>query len=904
MKSFLRFSIAYFLRFLFWFRYRITVKGLENLTPDKLNRSGGILFLPNHPTVFVDPSLVTLAVWPKFPVRPMIVEYMYYKPVVNRAAKLLDALPMPSFSSGSNSLKRKKGEKALQTITTDLRKGDHFLIYPGGRLKQTAIEEIGSNSAVHRIINEVPEANIVLVRIKGLWGSSFSRALTGKTPPMMQTVYHGLKVILKNLIFFTPKREVTIEFVPAPKDFPYDAPRLELNKYLENWYNQPDGLSDQKVGDSLALVSYSRWKEELPDLYTPEASKEEEINLDKIPDEIKSNVIAHIAKIADMEPGQVKPEMMLTNDVGLDSLDIAEVISYLHEQFDLANVPVHEITTVSKTIAIAAKQIVYTDVSEEDEQQDISKWHEPQSTHRRCQLAKGDTIPEVFLNNCARMGKEIACADDRSGILTYPQLKLRAIVLAEYIKTLPGDYIGILLPASVAAYVCVLACQLANKVPLMVNWTIGPRHLESVVELSKVQVVLSSWAFIDRLDNVDFNGIEDQLKMLEDLRGEIGLWHKIKAKFLSWRSPQSILKHFGIDKASKDDTAALLFTSGTESMPKGVPLSHNNIMSNQRDSLDRIEVTSDHCVYGFLPPFHGFGLSYGGLLSLLAGMRIAFSPDPTNGKQLANGFEKWGISIVCSAPTFVKNLLKSAKIEQLKTLRMCLTGAERTPPELFHQMDAVGKKGTISEGYGITECGPVLTINQPGKPNMGVGKPLPSVEICIVHQESHEPIPQGSQGMILARGPNVFSGYLNHGLTSPFTTINGKQWYITGDLGHLDEDGNLFISGRKKRFVKIGGEMISLAAIESALLHSALEKKWDIDPEGPSLAVCAKEEAGEKTKVFLFTKFSTSPDEVNQVLKESGFSNLVKISSVIKQDDIPIMGTGKINYRQLETSLT
>lgn len=902
MKRLLTFCIYYTLRFMLLFRYRIKFKGLENLNSQTLNKPGGVLFLPNHPTAFIDPVVVTLGVWHQYPVRPMVIDYMYNKPGVNFAMRLINALSVPDFSEGSNSYKKKKIEGMMQTVIHDLKKGDNFLVYPGGRLKNTGIEEIGANSAAHRLVQEAPETNVVLVRIKGLWGSSFSKALTGKTPSMFATVLHGIKIVLKNFIFFTPKREITVEFVPAPANFPTQAPRLEFNKYLENWYNQPDGLSDQKAGDSLIFVSYSCFRDEFPALNIPKPSQEENIKWNKIPAEIKEKVNGELARIACVDKSAITQEKGLGTDLGLDSLDIAELHAYLHDQFDVTGVPIHELTTVGKTWAIAAKQITFKESAEEVQQPILAKWFKPLPP-RRCSVAPGETIPEIFLNNCARLGGQVSCGDTRSGVLTYSEVKLRTILLAEYIRTLPGVYIGVLMPASVPAYLCVLACQLAGKIPLMVNWTIGPRHLESVVQLSKVQVVLTSWAFIDRLDNVDFNGIDDKLKMLEDVRHEFGPLKKLNALYWSKRSTQAILKHFGTDKKSKNDIAALLFTSGTESMPKGVPLSHENLLSNHRDALNLVGIYSSDCMYGFLPPFHSFGLSLGGLLAFVAGIKICFSPDPTNGSQLVHMFDKWGVTVFCSAPTFVKNMLKAATKEQLKNLRLCITGAEKTPPELVMQMESIGKKESLSEGYGITECGPVLTLNVPGNPIIGVGKPLPSVQIRIVHPESFTPLPVGEQGMIIAKGSNIFSGYINPDIQSPFIEFEGEKWYITGDLGFLDRENNLTISGRKKRFIKIGGEMVSLSAIENALLGIAAKKKEALEADGPTVAICATEKGGEKPQIYLFTKFHTNTEEANEVLKESGFSNLVKINSVFVVDDIPVMGTGKINYRLLEAGL-
>jgi long-chain-fatty-acid--[acyl-carrier-protein] ligase len=216
-------------------------------------------------------------------------------------------------------------------------------------------------------------------------------------------------------------------------------------------------------------------------------------------------------------------------------------------------------------------------------------------------------------------------------------------------------------------------------------------------------------------------------------------------------------------------------------------------------------------------------------------------------------------------------------------------------------MEEMSDHLTLLEGYGITECSPVLTLTHEGEPRIGVGRPIEGVELKIVHPETHEPQPLGTRGLILAHGPNIFAGYLNPGIEPPFLILDGKQWYKTGDLGFLDEKGNLTISGRMKRFIKVGPEMVSLASIEDALLQIAQKKGWPLEHEGPSLAVCAKEQESGKPKIALFCKFNVSVDEVNKNLKEAGFSNLVRISNVQQLEEIPIMGTGKINYRALES---
>jgi long-chain-fatty-acid--[acyl-carrier-protein] ligase len=286
---------------------------------------------------------------------------------------------------------------------------------------------------------------------------------------------------------------------------------------------------------------------------------------------------------------------------------------------------------------------------------------------------------------------------------------------------------------------------------------------------------------------------------------------------------------------------------------------------------------------------------------MLIGIKVACSPDPTDGKRLAHGVEKWGATMICGAPTFLRGLFKVATPEQIATIRLCVTGAEKAPPEHFSLLKEFGKLDTLIEGYGITECSPVLTVNPLVGPHKGVGLPLPGVELCIVHPDTLENVSVGTPGLILARGPNIFSKYINPDVASPFVQHDNKSWYSTGDLGYLDENGYLMISGRQKRFIKIGGEMIGLSSIEDALLNDVVIHQIATLNDVPPLAVCAKEVEGDRTKIILFFCHPIDLDDVNGILKNAGFSNLVRISSIIKLDELPLMGSGKINYRALET---
>ncbi|MCH9627446.1 MAG: Bifunctional protein Aas [Chlamydiales bacterium] len=892
MKTLIAYIYYCLIRFLLSLRYRIRVKGLNAIAQEKLPHSTGILFLANHPAE-IDPCILLRVLWPKFRARPVAIDYLFRKLFVGYLLELIGALPIPNFDNSSNSFKRRQINQTYARIFNLLDQNENLLIYPAGGLKNNAEEVIGGASGIHNIVQKKPEINVVLVRTTGLWGSHFSRALTGKTPDLGKAFFHGFKVLLKNGLFFAPRREVIVEFTLAPDDFPRQAGRLELNRYLENWYNSP-------APEPLNLVSYSFWKKDLPKPFA--RPQEEELSIADVPIELKTKILDELSSLTKMPVDALAPNLDLATDLGLDSLDISQLVVLLKEEFGVLGVQSTDLTTVGSVLVYAAR-LKKGEAETEEEEEKTELW----SIEKDRPLAlypKGETLPEVFLKTCDRLGNRVACVDRISGEVTYKRLKMGVILLAQAIGHLPGERIGIMMPASVAVNAVILATLLAGKVPVMINWTLGERNLRSIVEQSKIQATLSSWSFLDRLENVDLNGLDDQIVLLEDMRRDFTLFDKLKAFLWARKKPRALLQAFGTHTLSKEQTAVILFTSGTESVPKGVPLSHHNIMSNQRDAYQCVEVEHADVFLGCLPPFHSFGFSVTGLFPLLAGLPVAYSPNPTDGRRIALALNRWRVTLLCMAPTFLKNLLRVAAAEQLRFLRLVVSGAEKAPSEVFEKMEELNPKASVVEGYGITECGPILTITPPSLLPRGVGKALPSVELLIVHPETHTPLQPGESGLILARGPNIFDGYLDATLLRPFVTIEGKEWYVTGDLGYLDTDGYLTLSGRLKRFVKIGGEMVSLASVEEALLQFASEAGWELDAELPSLAICAIEQEGKKSEMHLFTVFDTTVDLVNQALRKSGMSNLIKIRTVQKVPFIPVLGSGKIDYRKLSGQIT
>ncbi|MCB1109756.1 MAG: AMP-binding protein [Chlamydiia bacterium] len=870
-------------------RYAINVKGLE-----RLKGKGGYLFLPNH-SAEVDTLINYTLLARRFRPRPLVIEHFYYLRGARFFMDMIRALPMPNFELSANSWKIKQVEKCLQSVKEGIRKRDNYLIYPSGHLKREGYETIGGNSFIHRLLEVCPETKVVLMRVNGLWGSSFSCALTGKSPDFWEMVKQGFKVALKNGIFFIPKRKVTIELEEAPDDFPKQGTRLELNQYLENWYNRyPSDEGEVLKSEPLRLVSYSCFSRVVPVVTKEEKRPKEKKELD-VPDAIRQELYRELTKLSGMK--EIKEEMDLSRDLGLDSLDLASVHAFIDQRFDVETTQPGALKTVYDVLFL----IVEGSVSKPKiDTANLKHYEWPEEAFRpRVKFPEGKTIPECFLETADRMGKAMACGDAVTKIMNYRELKLGVVVLARKFLEMPDKYVGVLLPSTLGCQVIVLALLFAGKVPVMLNWTAGERTLNFAKDLLGIKTVLSSRRFLERVDTLELGNLEENLVLLEDFRQGISIWNKVSGLLLSRKKKGALMKRFALHQIKEEDPAVLLFTSGTENYPKAVPLSHNNILSNQRAGLECVTLKKEDILYGALPPFHSFGFSVTGLLPILSGLRVFFAPDPTDSHGIARDCFYRKITLLCLAPSFYRNLFRVASPRQLKSVRLFVAGAEKAPPELFEHVKRLGKDKEMIEGYGITECSPIVTINRLGEDPQGVGKPLPGIELCVIHPETGKKIPEDQQGEICICGPSVFTGYLGKEASNPFIEIDGKKWYRSGDLGHLSPEGALILGGRLKRFVKIGGEMVSLSAMEEALTTFS-RKEGLIKPEAetPQLAIGGK--VGERPLLILFATFEMEVQTVNQVLKEEGFARIVKVAASYKIDEIPITGTGKVELRRIQ----
>lgn len=887
--------IFWLVRLIVALRYRLVMKGLDKLTSEQFARAGGIVFLPNHPAE-IDPIILEMVLWRKFRPRPLVVEHFYYLKGFRFFMDLVKAMPLPAMDMMANKWRGKRVEKQFNNVVNELKQKGNFLIYPSGRLKMTGLELIGGASFVHNLLQACPETNVVLVRTTGLWGSKFSRALTGASPDFGKVLWDCVKILAKNLFFFAPRREVTVEIELPPKDFPYQASRLEFNKYLENWYNR----YPEPGPEPLKLVSYAFWKEDLPTVYVS-AGQEKSLEERPIAKKIQQEVFAHLATLCGRSPDQIDRKMHLSHDLGLDSLDIAQLYVFLDERYSISDLLPGDLHTAEDVLQAAAG---YKKQREEAPAATKRKFSWPEERRGIPKIAEGETIQEVFLRSVDCNGSNIACVDGLSGALSYRKLKLAALILSHKFRQLPQDRIGIMLPSSSGAYLMILAVLLAGKTPVMLNWTSGVKALDHAADLAELKTVITSSKFLDRLENGDLGKIEEMLYFLEDLRETISLTDKLRALFLSWKGTNTLLKKLNLSSVSSFQPAVILFTSGTEALPKGVPLSHYNLLSNQRAGMQAVQMRPDDILYGVLPPFHSFGFSVTGILPLLAGLRICYSPDPTDSHGMVRDIKEWKPTLFCCAPSFIKALFRVAQPEQLQSLRLIVAGAEKTPQELFDYALQNLPNAHLIEGYGITECSPIVTFDRVDEPHKGVGRPIPGVELIAYDRTTRQTLDAEQEGEICIAGPNVFDGYLGNP-RDPFINIDGKRWYASGDRGYLDKEGHLILVGRLKRFVKIGGEMVSLGGLEDELMRLAIEKRWvSGQEEGPPLAISVRDKEVDKPLIVLFTTFAISKEDVNSALKDCGYGRIVKIAEVKTLDQIPLTGTGKTHYRLLDETLS
>ena len=462
--------------------------------------------------------------------------------------------------------------------------------------------------------------------------------------------------------------------------------------------------------------------------------------------------------------------------------------------------------------------------------------------------------------------------------LSYCRLITASQVLGRKLKPLnkAGENVGVLLPNSAGVAVTFFALQSIGRVPAMLNFTAGPKNICAACTAAQIKSVLTSRAFVEKahLENI-IEAIERQAKVvyLEDVRASIGFSDKV-AGLMAGANPQV--------KRKPDDPAAILFTSGSEGTPKGVVLSHRNILANAFQCLTRVAVNGQDKVFNVLPVFHSFGLTAGLVMPVVGGVPVHLYPSPLHYRIVPELVYQTNATILFGTDTFLRGYARAAHPYDFARVRLILAGAEAvkdTTRSLY--MEKFGVR--ILEGYGVTETAPVLAINTPLANKAGtVGRLSPLMEASL---EAVPGIDEG--GRLFVRGPNVMLGYLraeNPGVLEP----PAEGWHDTGDIVEIDQEGFITIKGRAKRFAKIGGEMVSLAAVEAMAA--------DIWPASLSIVVSLPDQRKGERLVLM-----TADDKIKRAdflahARKHGATELMVPAEVMVVPSVQLLGSGKPDY--------
>ena len=520
-----------------------------------------------------------------------------------------------------------------------------------------------------------------------------------------------------------------------------------------------------------------------------------------------------------------------------------------------------------------------------------------------------DTIPVAWLKTAKRMSFQMAATDIIGEPLSHHKFITAVIRFSKLIaKKSPEQNIGILVPSSVGGAITNMAVLSLGKTVVNLNFTASSEALQGAVKKADIKSVYTSKKFLTKLEGrgIKIKEIlpETKLIYLEDFKQEISKAKMLTTLLSVMLLPTKLLQWTFIKNTKLEDTAAILFSSGSEGTPKGVELSHMNLVSNARQVADMINTRENDVIMSTLPTFHAFGLLATTIMPLTEGIPIVCHPDPTDVLTVAKGVARNNATFLFGTSTFLRLYTVNRKVHplMLKSLRLVIAGAERLNPDT-REAFALKFNKRIMEGYGATETSPVASVNVPdeldtnywktqtGNKQGSVGMPLPGTSFKIVDPNTMEELATGEDGLILIGGPQVMKGYLHDEAKTAevIEIINDKRWYRSGDKGHLDSDGFLTIVDRYSRFAKLGGEMVSLTAVEEQI-RDALS-----DPELELVAVnLPDDKKGEKITLLIANEMTAK--EIKTTLLDADMNPLMIPALFKNVNAIPKLGSGKTDF--------
>jgi acyl-[acyl-carrier-protein]-phospholipid O-acyltransferase/long-chain-fatty-acid--[acyl-carrier-protein] ligase len=463
-------------------------------------------------------------------------------------------------------------------------------------------------------------------------------------------------------------------------------------------------------------------------------------------------------------------------------------------------------------------------------------------------------------------------------------------------------------PTSAGGSIANMATLTLGKTIVNLNYSSGTQSLKHAIELADIKQIITSTQFMTKLKAKGFDLeealVDVELLYLEEIKKTISKGEQlgmfVQAKFV----PSFLLSILYVKKVLNTDTVAILFSSGSEGIPKGIELSHQNILGNIKQFINVINPNEKDVMLGTLPIFHSFGITITTFAPLVENIPVVCHPDPTDGMGIAKMSHKYKATFLFATATFFRLYARNKKIhpKMFENLRMTIAGAEKLPKEINQLFkERFGKD--IWEGYGATETAPAASCNvhdaivpdtyhlQVGGKAGTIGMPLPGTAIMIVDPESFEALEQGEDGMILIGGVQVMKGYLKakEKTEAVIKVIDGIRWYVSGDKGHLDVDGFLTIVDRYSRFAKIAGEMVSLGLVEQEI-----EKLLNDESQ---IAITTIPDIKKGERVVLLLEGTQDIDELKKQIKGLDMNPLFVPSSYFKVDEVPKLGTGKADFK-------
>jgi acyl-[acyl-carrier-protein]-phospholipid O-acyltransferase/long-chain-fatty-acid--[acyl-carrier-protein] ligase len=493
-------------------------------------------------------------------------------------------------------------------------------------------------------------------------------------------------------------------------------------------------------------------------------------------------------------------------------------------------------------------------------------------------------IHHEFVRIAKKFGKKIAVIDRTTDQrVTYSRGLLVSLLFSETFKKYDDEYVGVMLPNTAGAFLTIIGLLMARKVPVLINYSTGAEtNCKYAQDLCGFKTIITSKGLLEKINCPALPG----MLMIEDMPQQFKKIQKLRALAYSKLPVRLLLNSF--KKTDRDDTSTILFTSGSENNPKAVQLSHRNILANVVDIREAFNITHEAVFLSILPLFHVFGLTTCFWTPILTGCSTATYANPLEFKTIPKIIKEEKVTLIAGTPSFFAGYLRESEIGDFQSVEIMVAGADKTPDWL---RKAYKDKHNIAlyEGYGTTETSPVISANTPNANRPGsIGKPVTGAQVKITDLETNATLPPGKEGKILVKGDLVMKGYFDDFEATSMRIRDG--WYDTGDMGVIDEEGYIWHRGRLKRFVKIGGEMVSMVKVETEITKLLSD---DIE--------CCVIEIPDPRKGARLAVVTTTEIEKNKIMKQlkDTLPQIAIPKIYMTLPELPKMGSGKIDFRSV-----